>query len=376
MPLKVTNPGTSDPYAIWPDQNKMDIRLELFQNAKLARNKAMLNGQPWPVNIPFTYIENGSFITIKGQPDMSKVRVYMLGIKNPLRNPAVSGRDDGADKNAQVWFNELRLTEFDERGGWAATARMNAQLADFADVNISASKSTIGFGSLEKRVSERNRADNMFFDASSSMELGKFLPKKSGVRVPMFVSYSSQISTPQYDPRTPDIELKNALDAASKSERKEILNYAQDYTTRNSISFTNVRKERVDPEKPVRLWDIENLNASYAYTKFAHRDFINQNNIQQTYRASLAYNYAAQSKNYQPFNKLIKSNKLALLKEFNFSLLPSAINFRIDLDRYYSENSLRNNDPNNYIPVNTTYNKNFLVTSLRDHMEFESLDDP
>jgi cell surface protein SprA len=364
LPLKVTNPGTSDPYAIWPDQNKMDIRLELFQNAKLARNKALLNGQPWPVNIPFNYIENGSFITIKGQPDMSKVRVYMLGIKNPLRNPAVSIRDDGADKNAQVWFNELRLTEFDERGGWAATARMNAQLADFADVNISASKSTIGFGSLEKRVSERNRADNVFFDASSSMELGKFLPKKSGVRVPMFVSYSSQISTPQYDPRTPDIELKNALDASSKAERKEILNYAQDYTTRNSISFTNVRKERVDPEKPVRVWDIENLNASYAYTKFAHRDFINQNNIQQTYRASLAYNYAAQSRNYQPFNKLIKSNKLALLKEFNFSLLPSAINFRIDLDRYYSENSLRNNDPNNYIPVNTTYNKNFLVTRV------------
>jgi cell surface protein SprA len=364
LPLKVTNPGTSDPYAIWPDQNKMDIKLELFQNAKLARNKAMLNGQPWPVNVPFNYVENGSVITIKGQPDMSKVRVYMLGIKNPLRNAASPSRDDGADKNAQVWFNELRLTEFDERGGWAATARMNAQLADFADVNVSASKSTIGFGSLEKRVSERNRADNVFFDASSSMELGKFLPKRSGVRVPMFVSYSSQISTPQYDPRTPDIELKNALDASSKAERKEILNYAQDYTTRNSISFTNVRKERVNTEKPARVWDVENLNASYAYTKFAHRDFINQNNIQQTYRASLAYNYAGQSKNYQPFNKLIKSNKLALLKEFNFSLLPSAINFRIDLDRYYSENSLRNNDPNNYIPINTTYNKNFLVTRV------------
>jgi cell surface protein SprA len=115
LPLKVTNPGTSDPYAIWPDQNKMDIKLEIFQNAKLARNKAMLNGQPWPVNIPFTYVENGNIVTIKGQPDMSKVRVYMLGIKNPLRNGVISGRDDGADKTAQVWFNELRLTEFDER---------------------------------------------------------------------------------------------------------------------------------------------------------------------------------------------------------------------------------------------------------------------
>lgn len=364
QPLKVTNPGTSDPYAIWPDQNKLDIALEVFQNAKLARNKALLNGQPWPVNIPFDYIENGRTITIKGQPDMSKVRVYMMGVKNPLRNGASPGRDDGLDKNAVIWFNELRLTEFDERGGWAATARMNAQLADFADVNVSGSKSTIGFGSLEKRVSERNRADNVFFDISSSMELGKFLPKKSGIKVPMFVSYSSQISTPQYDPRTPDIELKNALDAATKAEKKEILNYAQDHTTRNSINFTNVRKERTDPDKKPQLWDVENLNASYAYTKFAHRDFINQNNIQETYRASLAYNYSGQSKSYQPFNKIIKSNMLALLREFNFSLLPSSINFRIDVDRYYSENSLRNNDPNNSIPINTTFNKNFLVTRV------------
>ncbi|HKG08644.1 MAG TPA: cell surface protein SprA, partial [Pedobacter sp.] len=121
---------------------------------------------------------------------------------------------------------------------------------------------------------------------------------------------------------------------------------------------------RTDPDQKPKLWDVENLNASYAYTKFAHRDFINQNNIQETYRASLAYNYSGQSKSYQPFNNIVKSNMLALLKEFNFSLLPNSINFRIDVDRYYSENSLRNNDPNNSIPINTTFNKNFLVTRV------------
>jgi cell surface protein SprA len=364
QPLKVTRPGTSDPYAIWPDQNKLDIELELFQKAKIARNNAFdSDGLPWNITKPFRYEVDGKTIIVKGQPDMSKVRVYMLGLMNPYRNGANPG-DDGLDKNAQVWFNEMRLTEFDERGGWAATARMSAKLADFADVNVSGSKSTIGFGSLEKRVSERNRADNVFFDISSSMELGKFLPQKTGIKIPMFVSYSSQVSTPQYDPKTPDVELKNALDKASKPQRKEILEYAQDYTTRNSINFTNVRKERTNPDKKTQLWDIENFNASYAYTKFAHRDFINENNVQKTYRASLAYNYSGQSKSIEPLNKIIKSNTLALLKDFNFNPLPNAINFRIDVDRYYSENSLRNNDPNNYIPINTTFNKNFLVTRV------------
>lgn len=365
MPLKVTNPGTTDPYAIWPDENKMDIELALFQRAKVARNNARTSaGLPWPINVPFNYSDGKNTIIVKGQPDMSKVRVYMLGLKNPLRNPASPAGDDGLEKRAEVWFNELRLTEFDERGGWAATARMNAKLADFADLNISGSKSTIGFGSLEKKVSERNRADNTFFDVSSSFELGKFLPQKSGIKIPMYVSYSTQVLTPQFDPRTPDVELKQALDESTKAQRDSILNFAQDYTTRSSINFTNVRKERSTTDTKFRLWDIENFNVSYAQTKYAHRDFINETSLQQTYRASLGYNYTGTPKNYQPFNKLIKSNVLKLLKDFNFSLLPSSISFRLDLDRFYAENTLRDNDPNNFLPISTTFNKNFLVSRV------------
>lgn len=363
--LLVTNPGTSDPYAIWPEENKMDIELELFQQAKLARNAARTSaGLPWPINVPFVYTSGRHTIVVKGQPDMSKIRVYMLGLKNPLRNPTSPAGDDGMEKSAQVWFNELRLTEFDERGGWAATARMSAKLADFADVNISGSKSTIGFGSLEKKVSERNRSDNTFFDVSSSIELGKFFPQKSGIKIPMYVSYSKQVMTPQFDPRTPDIELKNALNGATKTQKDSILNFAQDFTTRNSINFTNVRKERAADDTKVRLWDIENFNVSYAQTKLAHRDFINEKSVQNTYRASLGYNYEGTPKSYMPFDKIIKSNSLKLLKDFNFTLLPKSINFRLDVDRFYSENTLRNNDPNNYIPINTTFNKNFLISRV------------
>ena len=365
QPLKVTQPGTSDPYAIWPDENKMDIDLELFQKAKTARNQARTSGGlPWPINIPFPYSDGRNTIIVKGQPDMSKVRVYMLGVKNPLRNAASPAGDEGLDKSGQVWFNELRLTEFDERGGWAATARINAKLADFADLNISGGKSTIGFGSLEKKVSERNRSDNEFFDISSSIELGKFLPQKTGIKIPMYVSYSKQVLTPQFDPRTPDIELKNALAGASRTQRDSILNFAQDYTTRSSINFTNVRKERTNTEKKVRLWDIENFNVSYSQTKFSHRDFINERSIQHNYKASIGYNYTGTPKNYMPFDKIIKSNTLKLLKDFNFTLMPSSILFRLDVDRFYAENTLRNNDPNNYIPINTTFNKNFLVSRV------------
>ncbi len=369
IPLKITQPGTSDPAKIWPAENEMDIDLTLLQNAKLARNSARLaNGQPWPINLPFNYSDGLHTIVVKGQPDMSKVRVYMLGAKNPLRAPGdIEG--DALDKSVLLWFNELRLTEFDERGGWAATARLNLKLADFADVNVSGSRSTIGFGSIDSKVGERNRSDNTLIDVSSSVELGKFLPQKSGVKIPMFVNYAAQIANPQYNPRTPDIELKNALDRASKTEKDSILNFAQDYTERKGINFTNVHKERGPDSKPAHLWDVENFSASYAFTQYNHRDFITQSNLQNVYRGALQYTYAKEAKNYAPFDKIIKANVLRVIKDFNFSLFPSAINFRIEVNRLYAENTLRNNDPNNAIPIfqngyPTTFNKNFNINRI------------
>jgi cell surface protein SprA len=71
--------------------------------------------------------------------------------------------------------------------------------------------------------------------------------------------------------------------------------------------------------------------------------------------------YTTQPIFYSPLEKRIKSNMLALFRDFNFSILPNRLNFRIDFDRYYSENTLRNNDPNNFIPIPTTFNKNFTV---------------
>ncbi len=47
----------------------------------------------------------------------------MLGIRNPAKsdvnNPLPDG-DDGLPKCVEVWFNELRVTGFEEFGGTAA----------------------------------------------------------------------------------------------------------------------------------------------------------------------------------------------------------------------------------------------------------------
>jgi cell surface protein SprA len=362
IPLTVTQPNTSNENSIWPDANALDIELSTLTDAKVARNNARLNGLPWPINKPFTFTSGRNKITIMGVPDLSRLRTIMLGIRNPYRNNSPSGVDDGLAKAAIVWFDELRLTDFDNRGGWAARVNADFKLADFANITVSGNKSTAGFGALDSKMEDRQLTNNQGYDISASMDMGRFLPAKSGVKIPTYVNVSNQVNTPKYDPAQSDITLKQTLSGISSAKQRDsIKNAAEDYTMRKSINFTDVHKERINTTAPARVYDIENFHASYAYTEYAHHDFITESDLQKTYRFEFAYNYATEAKYINPFEKIIKSNMLALIKDINFSLTPTRLNFNINFNRFYSENSMRNNDPANPVFIPTSYNKNFNI---------------
>ncbi|NNU34700.1 cell surface protein SprA [Mucilaginibacter sp. S1162] len=206
------------------------------------------------------------------------------------------------------------------RGGWAAIARADFKLADFANITVSGNKSTAGFGALDSKMEDRQLTNNQGYDISASMDMGRFLPAKTGIKIPTYVNVSNQVNTPKYDPAQSDITLKQTLaGAASTKQRDSIKTAAEDYTMRKSINFTDVHKERVNTAKPVRVYDVENLHASYAYTEYVHHDFVTESDLQKTYRLELAYNYANEPKYINPFEKIIKNNMLALIRDINFS---------------------------------------------------------
>ena len=362
IPLKVTT-ATNDPNLIWPVSNQLDIQLTLLTNAKVARNNAKYKGAAWPLNIPFTFTDGHNKVTVVGMPDLSRVENIMLGVRNPYKGNSPTGVDDGLNKSAIVWFDELRLTDFNDQGGWAALARADIKLADFAGITVSGNKTTVGFGTLDSKLEDRSLTNSQGYNVSANADLGKFFPTKSGVKIPAYVNVSNQVATPQYDPAQPDVLLKTTLaNTTSTKQRDSIQNAAEDYTMRKSFSFTNVQKLRTNPAAHMHFWDIENFSATYSYSQYQHHDFTTLNDIEKTYHASLMYNYANQAKFYTPFAKIIKSNTLALLRDINFSLLPNRINFSIAFDRFYSENSLRNNDPTNPTVIPTTFNKYFNIT--------------
>ena len=372
LPLKLTPPGdysnssSDDRLVVWPEENRFDIDLEIFQKVKQARNNEMNRpGSELTLSDVYSITEGVKRISVAGNPNLSNIRTIMIGVRNPLKqlDPA---NDDGGPKSGEIWLNELRLTHFNEKGGWAANARLTARLADLGTVDIAGSTSTPGFGSIEKKVSERSKEEIMQYDVSSNLELGRLLPNKVNIRIPMYVGISEGIVNPQYNPLDPDIPLKAALDnAATDEERNEIRRNAQEYTRRRSINFTNVKLEKTSG-KP-HLWDLSNLAFSYAYNETYERNIKTEIQLQKNYRGSVSYVFNTTPKNVAPFQKMqvFRSPIFALIRDFNFNYMPSHIAFRTEVFRYYDELKLRNiNNPE--FKIDPTFKKDFEWNMLFD----------
>ncbi len=371
VPLKITKWGSTDAYSIWPESNNLELDLDKFVNLKLARNTAIENSGG-SVNITNLYTitdEDGkNHIAIKGNPSLSSVRTIMIGIRNPKRDPLNPGSDDGATKCGEIWVNELRLTDFDKKGGWAATGRVTTKLADVGNVAVTGTHKSIGFGSIEQKVSERRRSDETSFNVTSSLYLGKFLPEKAALDIPMYVNYGTVVSNPQYDPLDQDVPFDDALaNAQTKADKKELKKRSQDYTRNKSINFTNVKKNRVGNAK-AHIYDIENFNFTYGYDEVFHRDINIEYDVTKTHKGALGYNFNTTPKYFTPLAKSsgMKSKYLKLIKDVNINLIPTSLNFRMDVQRMYGEKLYRNNTGYSDIVRDTFFNKNFDMRRVYD----------
>lgn len=354
IPLKVPKYGSGLPSArdVWPLANEISISMDELINTKIARTNAN-----WPFTRPYIRQDGSVKYTVVGLPDFSQVRVVMMGVRNPKR--VAGSDDDGLPKCAEVWFNELRMTDFNTRGGWAANGRVIAKLADFGNVQLTGSIATVGWGGIDKKLSERSFNDNYQYDFASNFELGKFFPKTSGISIPFFFSYGNTIIRPYYNPLNPDTKLQKEIDESTNPERKtQITKAADDFTSRRSFNFTNVRKNRVAMKKAYP-WDIENLNFSYSFAETFRRNQTIEYSILQTYKGQVGYTYTFPNSTIEPFNK-IKSKSLTLIKDINFSLLPSSWGARVEAERRYGELINRNNDNQNTI-IQALYDKNFTM---------------
>ncbi|WP_136667458.1 cell surface protein SprA [Flavobacterium sp. H122] len=370
LPLKLTkitsvNNVISDPNLIWPSENEIDLNLAALSKLKLDSYKA-LPGDLDPDDNTFAKLASeygGSSnpklkIRVKGNPNIGYVRTLMVGLKNPK-----DSAPNNLPESGEVWFNELRLADMDNKGGMAAIASLDTNMADLLTMSATGRMGTIGFGSLEQTPNERSREDMWQYDIVTNVSLGKLLPKKWGVNLPFNYAVGEQTITPEYDPLFQDLKLKDVLDNAANDQEKEaIKKRAENYTKRKSINFIGVKKERGAEQKP-HFYDVENLTLSYSYNETQHRDFEIENALDQQVRTSADYNYAFKPKSIEPFKNakfMKKSTYWKMLSDFNFNFMPNNINFSSNILRQFNKQQFRQVDETIVVGLDPLYRRNFM----------------
>ncbi len=352
IPLKITAPGRyvrGQEDKVWPTENNLDFSLRSLIDLKLKRNNSGA-----PISSIYRSVLDNKTVSILGNPNLGEVRGIMVAIENPWK-------PDGAIINTEVWVNELRLSQLDENGGWAALGRVDLTLADLGSISVSANTHTQGFGTIEQRVNERAKDNLVQFDAAATIDAGKLLPKIARISLPVYASINKTMLTPQFDPYDMDVKYKEKLNASPKEKRDSIRDAAVDQTTIKTINFTNVR---VLPgsNKP-GLLRLSNFDFSYAYSQISQTSPLVLQNKVTKQRGGLGYTFVGQNTYIEPFKSFIKTRTswLALFRDFNFNLKPSYLSFRADINRQFGEFIPRivNTADSKVERVDTTYDKYF-----------------
>ena len=352
FPLKYTPNTATSAIDIWPIENTIELKLKDLVAAKNEKDKNNLYNS----TVRYRSYVTGSddkIIYVKGRPSIGNVNSIMMGVRNT----------SSIDKHVVLWLDELRLSDIDNEGGYAANASINFNLADFAQVSASGTYQSVGFGAIDSKPSERSQDETKQYMVSAAVNVDRVLPDKWGMKIPVSISMSETFIDPKYNPLDNDVKLKND---PRKNELKKVV---RSYSSQKNISISNLRKDRTTSKTP-RFYDVENLSASFSYSTDYFRDIYTTYNIYQNLQAYIDYNFSPKGVYYQPFKKMRAvqdtsrfAKYLKWLKEVNFNPVPSRLSFKADIARTYNEfqyrdiNAYLNNNPNSYTPI---FANNFL----------------
>ena len=341
IPLSLTpqgiysNDSEEDRLKVWLKSNTFDFPLSVFTDAKAARNRAKRAGNSGVGNtIPYEVYDPEKLdnkVTVMGNPTLEDVQAIMIGVRNNA-NREVSG---------EVWINELRLSQFNEQGGVAAMANAALSVSDIAQLNVAGRLETAGYGSIESNVLDRNM-DNMYqLSVSAALEAGRLFPEKAKLQIPLYVSYTNETLSPDYDPLDTDMKLSETLEnyetTTQKDSIREMANTVQEAT---SFSVTNLKLD-IHSKKQNMFYDPANFSISASYNKQnLHTPEVEQD-IVTDQKGSFNYSFSFNPQPWEPFKNVRALDKVKLLKEMNFYYLPQSWAFNTTMHRTYTHMKMR-----------------------------------
>lgn len=353
VPLKITPPGRytdateESRKTVWPESNMIDFPFGLLTSLKLQRNKEKRKGgSDVTYYTPFSIFDPEkpmNKVSVVGNPTISDIRVVMIGVRNNSRTT----------QSAEVWVDELRLTDFNEDGGWAGNANLFVGLSDMGSVSFSGRKETAGFGSLDQGIMDRNIDDKYQYNVSSQLDLGRFFPEKAKVHLPFYYSYTEDVISPKYNPLDQDVLLKDALDAMETQAEKDSINsIAQNKKITKSIAFNSVKAD-IRSKRPMP-YDPANFTFDYSHVEDYLQDATTQREQTIADVANLHYVYSPVFKPWRPFDKTGQKPREGqqqkksssgsgskFLQNIEIGYLPRTLEINLERTRNYYEVQLR-----------------------------------
>ena len=335
IPLTITPEGyydgntTTGCKAVWPEDNMLDIDFAKLTELKQRRNIAAGNNpEVTKTKIYSEFDEDNpkNRISVVGNPTVGKIKTVMIGVRNNSRST----------KSIEVWLNELRLTGFNNQGGWAAQSALNVQLSDAGSVNMSGRAETAGFGGLEEGVSQRRLDDYYQYAVTTSFDLGRFFPTKFKLNLPLYYSYQQEKTSPLFSPFDTDLYLDDMLETLPTMERDSLASIAHLVTTSSNLSLSNV-KVNIASKKPMP-YDPANFSFGFSRSVKDNSGNTTQYQHQLTWRAIAGYTYAPAMKAWEPFKKIKNKSKwFDIIKQVGINPLPQSIALNTEMNRSYFE---------------------------------------
>ncbi len=360
VPLTFSNINSNDPDEVWRVENEIDIELDKLVAVKANRNR---NGIDTAFSI---YSENvdGYKISVIGNPRISEVRSMLIGVRHPYDQ-------DETPKSATIWCNELRVIEFVQKPGMATKMNFTTTLPGLG--NLSATFGYVGpnFGGIEDKISQRTREHTLEYGVAANLGIDKFLPKKLGLRLPLYVAMENKSVRPKFNPLDQDMEMGDALEIMDEigmdDEGFRTKTIAK--TKTKTINIQNAQKVSTKPNAKKHPLSTENFKFSAGYTEtratgIGNEDVGRGNNLEshldQLYTGGVGYSFNMSPKYIEPFKKakFLDSKALGLIKDININLIPNQINVRGDLNRLYRRTQLYNNELNT-LGIQPNYEKRF-----------------
>ena len=340
--------------AVWPQENMLDVDLDLFTHLKANRNRQKAQGTAAFTQLFSEYDPHRpkNKVSVQGNPSLGEVRTIMIGVRNNSRAP----------RSVEVWANELRLQDFSNQGGWAAQSQLNVQLSDLATINLSGHIETNGFGGLEETVSQRRNDNLSQFSITTNVDAGKLLPEKVKLTAPIYYSYSKEVVTPRYNPLDTDMPMAEALNALpSAAQRDSLRELTSRVVVNKNFSVSGLRFNRTTQGTPMPN-DLSNFTVGFAQSSRHTAGTTTAWERDMNWKMNFAYAYSPGRFSFEPLRGIIKSKSpwLRIFRDFGINYLPQSIAFNSDISRHYYELQERDmeNLENKSLPL--TFSSDFL----------------